>query len=372
MHRALFSSAAAAGACAASCVRFNRSGSIAASCRLVARHKSVQAAIANCSEINAMSASSSASPTVNAAIGSTKSCNQPRQLHVSSTCCADTDEADSASAPTSTSVEPTSKQSKVSSPEATAPTSLPPDWPSEWTCCKDHLGSYNEFHEHLLTHVSSMKDDRRCPICVTDVESGVAQAADRPYSSRSARRMAHLAEHLESIHVDVRWPCREETCEKQAATFSTRAALEVHMAREHSGKGRTAPVCDECGSSFSNARTLQVHMHEVHHGVTHACPECGSIFTTAAALVHHRRFIHHEWRYYCSVCGEKSAAYHSYKQCRAHMRSEHAEWFATATKKQLRISLTPGAAWDLPSGRRKADRGTGENTVAGDGDAGTK
>ncbi len=177
----------------------------------------------------------------------------------------------------------------------------------KFKCILAGCGKTFRKHGTLQKHVISVHEGRDPFVCGELNEHGQECGAGFDTEGK-------LNSHIGRLHGMKRFLCMICSPDLEASghdvaqaqretTFSTHAALQVHLVSQH------PPTCTECGLQCTSQSSLKSHIEVMHGGFdiderrTHICqePDCGRAFTKKGNLNAHIQISHTGKRF---VCGE--------------------------------------------------------------------
>uniref|UniRef100_A0A3B5M4L0 C2H2-type domain-containing protein n=1 Tax=Xiphophorus couchianus TaxID=32473 RepID=A0A3B5M4L0_9TELE len=161
--------------------------------------------------------------------------------------------------------------------------------------CEKGFKYKDTLKKHQIIH--GKKAPKACPVC---------SQCDMAY-----RTKLQLSNHVEQVHIGVRYPCK--TCGKQ---FMKETSLKRH---ELIHTGERPHQCTVCGKTFLTANELRLH-NRYHTGERpYKCDVCSKAFIQSGYLKSHMRIHTGEKPFKCDLCDKTfRLSYHMKKHRRTH------------------------------------------------------
>ena len=142
----------------------------------------------------------------------------------------------------------------------------------------DHNRIRNKEEEHRT--LSTFPHSSQCPEC-----------------GKQFSRKSKLAEHFQSVHRGVKYPC--DQCEYKA---TVKYNLTKHVKSKHEGVYEDIKYpCDLCEYQATKKGNLIAHVTSKHDGIKYSCSKC-EYSGSKANLSTHIKSKHEGVRYYCNQC----------------------------------------------------------------------
>lgn len=112
--------------------------------------------------------------------------------------------------------------------------------------------------------------------------------------SYSTQYRSRLKDHVDRIHLGVKYPCTH--CDYKATTAAT---LRRHFKTQHEGVRFQCNLCSHIASYESD---LNIHIKAKHEGIVHQCDQCDFVASKACYLKEHKQTKHEGVRFPCLQC----------------------------------------------------------------------